>query len=354
MVFTSEESADMLLILGECHGNFSAAERLYRERYPHRQPQSRMVFQRLFTRVRASGSVHPSHNRQNVIRRPVRDDRSADILAAVTVDPHISTRRLAIDSGMSQKTVCRILKDQKWHPYHINLHQALSVRDFPNRVNFCNWLRAQNIDFSRQVLWTDEATFKNTGDVNIHNAHYWSPVNPHWLRQVDKQHPWSVNVWCGIIGGSIIGPYFFDGNLTGNQYAAFLENILPILLEEIPLGIRQTMWFQQDGCPAHYALIARQRIDATFGARWIGRGGPVAWPARSPDLTPLDFYLWGRIKEMVYKEAPTTRQDMMNRIQVACRSLSGEEISRAVNSVSRRAQRCIRENGRHFEHLPKD
>ncbi|GBM88486.1 hypothetical protein AVEN_269361-1 [Araneus ventricosus] len=27
--------------------------------------------------------------------------------------------------------------------------------------------------------------------------------------------------------------------------------------------------------------------------RWIGRGGPVLWPPRSPDLTPLDFFPMG-------------------------------------------------------------
>ena len=32
----------------------------------------------------------------------------------------------------------------------------------------------------------------------------------------------------------------------------------------------------------------------------IGQGGPVPWPARSPDLNPLDFWLWGHLKAMVY------------------------------------------------------
>jgi hypothetical protein len=31
----------------------------------------------------------------------------------------------------------------------------------------------------------------------------------------------------------------------------------------------------------------------SYHARWIGIGGPTAWPPRSPDFSPLDFYLWG-------------------------------------------------------------
>ena len=28
-----------------------------------------------------------------------------------------------------------------------------------------------------------------------------------------------------------------------------------------------------------------------FGKKWIGLGGPITWPPRSPDLTPFDFHL---------------------------------------------------------------
>lgn len=342
----------MLLILGESRGNFAAAERLYGERYPNRLRQSRLVFRRLLNRVRETGNIQPTHNRGNRIMRPVRHERAADVLAAAIVDPHISTRRLARDAGMNHVMVWRILSDQKFHPYHVNLHQALSGQDFQNRINFCNWFRSQNFDFSRGILWSDEATFKSTGEVNIHNAHYWSAENPHWLREIDNQHLWSLNVWCGIIGRQIIGPYFFDRNLTGPVYSFFLENSLPVLLEDVPLATRLMMWYQQDGCPAHYSVIARQALNAIFPGRWIGRAGPVAWPPRSPDLTPLDFFLWGRVKDLVYQQQPTTREDMKRRIQNACLSLSPQEVLRAIDSVRQKAHRCLQQNGSHFEHLP--
>ena len=41
-------------------------------------------------------------------------------------------------------------------------------------------------------------------------------------------------------------------------------------------------------------------MDATFPKRWIGRDGPTPWPPRSPDITPLDFFLWGYVKDKVY------------------------------------------------------
>ena len=41
-------------------------------------------------------------------------------------------------------------------------------------------------------------------------------------------------------------------------------------------------------------------MDATFPNRWIGRDGPTPWPPRSPDITPLDFFLCGYVKDKVF------------------------------------------------------
>jgi hypothetical protein len=62
--------------------------------------------------------------------------------------------------------------------------------------------------------------------------------------------------------------------------------------------------FQQDGALAHYASIVTEFLDETFPRRWIWRGGWKQWPPRSPDLTPLDFYFWGYVKQIVYSSVP--------------------------------------------------
>jgi hypothetical protein len=51
--------------------------------------------------------------------------------------------------------------------------------------------------------------------------------------------------------------------------------------------------------------------------RWLGRGGPVAWPQRSPDLTPLDYYLWGHMKMLVYETKVDTPEALRDRIFTA-------------------------------------
>ena len=61
-----------------------------------------------------------------------------------------------------------------------------------------------------------------------------------------------LHVWVGIINGYIIGPHFFERTINGEMYLDFLRNDLPGYLEEIPLNVRQRMWFQHDGAPAHH------------------------------------------------------------------------------------------------------
>ena len=58
--------------------------------------------------------------------------------------------------------------------------------------------------------------------------------------------------------------------------------------------------FQQDGTPPRRGSHVRRFLDAKFPNRWIGRDGPTPWPPRSPDITNLDFFLWGYVKDKVF------------------------------------------------------
>ena len=60
--------------------------------------------------------------------------------------------------------------------------------------------------------------------------------------------------------------------------------------------------FTQDGAPPHFSCFVTDVLHERFPDAWIERGGPILWPPRSPDLSPLDFFLWGYIKNIVYAE----------------------------------------------------
>ncbi|KAJ4432524.1 hypothetical protein ANN_21146 [Periplaneta americana] len=173
---------------------------------------------------------------------------------------------------------------------------ALSPADYPARVRFCQWFLQQcgvNPNFPALVLFTDEAQFTRDGIANFHNQHVWAYENPRATVPSHHQVRFSLNMWAGIIGDRLVGPHVLVNRLTGQAYTNFLENTIPHVLEDTPLINRQHIHFLHDGAPAHFSRTARRYLERRFPDRWIGRGGPIAWPPRSLDLNPLDFYLWG-------------------------------------------------------------
>ena len=98
------------------------------------------------------------------------------------------------------------------------------------------------------------------------------------------------------------------------MYLRFLQEELPQLLENVPLDKRSRMYFQHDGAPPHSSRGVKNFLNHRFPGRWIGRCGPHHWPARCPDLSPLDYCVWGWMKELFYSEKLETRNALLGRI----------------------------------------
>lgn len=208
--------------------------------------------------------------------------------------------------------------------------------------------------FLKKILWTDECVFHSDGGINRHNEHHYAEQNPHCRKTIHVQGRYSVNVWAGILDDMIIGPFFFPQNthVNGEVYADFIEHTLSDLLENVPLALRSTIIFQQDGHPAHTSIVARTILNRKFPNRWIGkRSNFQEWPPRSPDLTPLDFFLWGYLKDQIYQTLPHDRDDLINRIQTAILRISPQMLRRVRESFVRRVVLCEEHDGGYFEHL---
>lgn len=350
--YSTKVKVDVVLAMAEMNGNASLAMELYASRHPHRPLPTRPTFTNLFRRFCTTGSVHlPRRTRKAIVD----EDFEIDVVACVTSMPELSIRQIADQCGRSIGTVTNVLRKHKFHPYHVYLHQDLNEADFERRVDFCNWgliKTDQENDFLHRIIWTDEARFCRNGSVNLHNAHYWAQENPHWLRQHKHQVRWSVNVWCGILGDRIIGPHFFEDNLNGKMYT---EEILGVVIDDLVCSLSlndlRQVWFQHDGAPPHFSTRAKNWLDRRFPQQWIGRAGAMFWPPRSPDLSPLDFFLWGYVKDRVYVTEPSDVNDMKDRITSACASIPAEVLRRVIESTRQRFMLCVAAEGRHFEHF---
>lgn len=135
----------------------------------------------------------------------------------VEKNPKSSINTISETTEISKSSIQRILKSYNFHPYHIELNKEFYGDDFSNRITFCTWLLNKIIkmpNFLSQILFSDETTFKNNGVFNKHNMHYYATKNRHWTRNINQQNRWFINVWGGILGDKIIGPYFFEDYLT--------------------------------------------------------------------------------------------------------------------------------------------
>ena len=114
-----QEYYDMWIVLGECRKYYRNAQELYAVRYPDRQQKSHMAFMQLADRFCRFGTVKQTR----VKRRPiVNESNAAAILAFATLNPHASSRQMEKKSGISQRSVLRILHQHKFHSYRMSLH----------------------------------------------------------------------------------------------------------------------------------------------------------------------------------------------------------------------------------------
>ncbi|PNF33541.1 hypothetical protein B7P43_G17404 [Cryptotermes secundus] len=216
---------------------------------------------------------------KNPGRPRVSEEQVARIRAAFERSPRKSTNRASRELAIPQSTVWRVLTVRlHLKPYRLQLVQALTNDDKRKRTEFCDSMLEMMEDetFISRLIFSDEATFHLSGTVNRHSA-------------------------C---------------RLQGQTYLDMLQNWRFTSLQ----ADSHDLIFQQDGAPPHWHLMVRAFLNEKVPQRWIGRKGAkglalCAWPARPPDLTVCDFFLWGYVRAHVYvPPLPTNLDDLKHRI----------------------------------------
>ncbi|GBO29044.1 hypothetical protein AVEN_271697-1 [Araneus ventricosus] len=152
--------------------------------------------------------------------------------------------------------------------------------------------------FLRKIVFSDEATFHVCGHVHRHNVRVWAAENPRVYVEYERNTP--------------------------KKMSSF-------------------------NAPPHYDNIVREFLDTTFPQRWIGRGAVMAWPPRSPDLTPLDFYLRGYVKQHVYSERINDINHLKQRITDVIHCVTPDVLTRVWGERDYRLDACRATNGTHIE-----
>ena len=327
------------------------AERSYLNKYPERRQPGKSIFRRLIFNLKEYGSCQkPVISRQN----PSNEPRERNVLQAVVENPEISTRAIEGNTEVPKSTAQFILNKNKFYPYKFRICHGLRPGDDIRRRTFCEWFTRKCQDdenFPSKIIWSDESMVGNNGIFNRRNSH-WSQQNPLEHKVSRHQHRFSFNMWVGILGTNIIGPFIYQNNLTAERYLHLLENNLEETLDNLPLAVTHNCWFDQEGAPAHNSKVVRDYLDRRFPEKWIGTHSNTPWPARSPDLTPLDFFLWGYIKNQVYSNSNfQNEEDLLRSVTASFNNINPNMLTHVLDSSVRRAYLCFENNGGLFEHL---
>ena len=114
---------------------------------------------------------------------------------------------------------------------------------------------------------------------------------------------------------------------------------------------------QMDGAPPHFHRNVREFLNQHLPQQWIWRGTDndqvlLAWPPRSPDATPCDFFLWAYVKDQLYvPPLPASIPELKVRIRTAIETITADLLQTVWNEVDYRVDVCRITNGAHIEHL---
>ncbi|GFW21014.1 transposable element Tc3 transposase [Trichonephila clavipes] len=115
-------------------------------------------------------------------------------------------------------------------------------------------------------------------------------------------------------------------------------------------GIYFFYLFQQDGATCHTARATIDLLKDTFGDRLISRFGPVNWPPTSCDLTPVEYFLWGYVKSLVYVDKPQTLDQLEDNIRRVIADIRPQMLEKVIEYWTSRLD-CIRAS--HGSHMPE-
>ncbi|GFU84775.1 transposable element Tc3 transposase [Trichonephila clavipes] len=189
------------------------------------------------------------------------------------------------------------------------------------------------VDFHKRILFSDEAHFWLNNYGNKQNCRIWSEANP----QVYVKTPLHPEKLTGALYGLV--ECFFkthEGHnvtVNGDRYRAMITNFF---IPELNNHDVQELWFQQDGATCHTARATIDLLKDTFGDRLISRFGPVNWPPRSCDLPPLDYFLWGYVKSLVYADKPQTLDHLEDNIRRVIADIRPQMLEKVIENWTSR------------------
>jgi inhibitor of nuclear factor kappa-B kinase subunit alpha len=205
-------------------------------------------------------------------------------------------------------------------------------------------------DLFDHILFSDEKIFDIEAKWNRQNVRCYAPTVkevPTGANRMQRTlHPASMMVWAGVSSFGKTPLVFVQQGVKICK-----DNYISDILQPHVFPLTDTMfagsqwWLQQDSAPAHKANLTQD---------WCRRHLPgffstSEWPASSPDLNPLDYFVWSRLEQLACTINHPSVSSLKRSLSKAWAELPMEEVRAAVQAWRKRLAACVKAKGAFLE-----
>ena len=258
-------------------------------------------------------------------------------------NPERQIRQLGREHKVTTTTMSRLVhKDLGLKSLKKHTAPALPNAAKQRRVNRTQTLLQAAEDYGDGMVYSDEKTFDIHQAFNRQNDRVLAASRravPAEANVVPRQkHPASVTVWGAVSADWKSDLVFLDKRISASVYQ---QEVLqgPVLAASRGHFHRRRWKYTQDGAPAHRAASTIK----WFQNKKIPLHHP--WPPNSPDLNPLDFYVWNEIQRVACSLPHHSVQSLKEAVQKAWADLPQAQVAKACRSVPKRCRQVIAANG---------
>lgn len=309
---------------------------------------------------RTRKSLEESKDPRGTIERKERSEPSArkkrslefvdTVRNMVEADPCRSIRSMSKELDVAPNTVKSCLNtDLHYKSYKMQMGQILSPavknRRIINSVKLLNKLKHPK---NPNMLWffSDEKNFCQDQAQNSQNNRWLAICSKDVPKVMKTKYPATVMV-LGVVSseGHVMPPHIFEVGLRVNT-ATYLEVMEQVVLPWIRgvVGDRPWVW-QQDSAPCHVSHKAMSWLQE----HCYDVVTKDMWPPSSPDLNPMDYFVWGYLEARVNRRPHTTKASLISSIREQFAAMPKGLVTKACARFRGRITAVIEADGNYIE-----